>query len=159
MVRSFPSPISVGLLACLPVLIVPAALATPSGPPRPGADRLSTDRQVGATPLAESLRAASGRDIPQTSDGVRGPVARPRFVPERGADDASVRRYWQVAPGVTATVWDERDARGPIRAHLLTIDYEQAGLSIDYANDGRVNRTAPLSTILRPRRRHRRRQR
>jgi hypothetical protein len=152
------------VLACLPVIIAPAALAAPAhlaqpaGPsaePAPwsvradASDRPDGAKAPGATPLAEALRAATTEgDVPQTSDGVQGPVARPRNVAPRGPGDESVRRHWRVAPGVTATVWDERDERGPIRANLLTIDWEQPGIGIDYANDGRVNRTATLSTIL-----------
>ena len=152
--RPFPSLV----LACLPLLLAPAALAVPSGPARPGAEpapwaaradgSAGAAGSAGAVPLAEALRAAR-HDVPQTSDGVQGPVARPRPVLQRGAGDVSVRRHWQVAPGITATTWDETDRRGPVRAHLLSVDWTQPGIGVDYANNGRVRRTAPLSTILR----------
>ncbi len=29
-------------------------------------------------------------------------------------------------PGVDVTTWDERDARGPVRAHLLTVELAHA---------------------------------
>jgi hypothetical protein len=41
---------------------------------------------------------------------------------------------WPVAPGVTFRQWDQVDARGPIRASLLTIDPATPGLAIDYAS-------------------------
>ncbi|CAN5285863.1 hypothetical protein BH09ACT12_BH09ACT12_26030 [soil metagenome] len=153
--RTFPSLV----LACLPVIIAPAALAVPSGPtrPAPGAQpapwtmraHQQPTKVPGASRLDDVLRAAARSDgIPQTSDGVKGAIARPRVVTERGPGDVSVRRYWQVAPGITGMVWDERDARGPIRANLLTIDWTEPGISIDYANDGPVHNTAPVRTIL-----------
>ena len=36
-------------------------------------------------------------------------------------------------PGVTFRQWDQVDARGPIRAYLLTLDPATPGLAIDYA--------------------------
>jgi hypothetical protein len=143
-VRPFPSLV----LACLPVLVAPAVLAVP---PTPADPRPAEGAVRGATPFAEALRA-SGDDVPQTSDGVAGAIARPRSLGQRGPSAPSaptVRRTWQVAPGVTFTTWDETDARGPVRAHLLSVDWKQPGLSVDYANAGRVRRTAPLTSILR----------
>ena len=55
---------------------------------------------------------------------------------------------WQVAPGVTLTRWDERDARGPIRAYLLTIDPNEPGVRLDYASAGPVRETATVLNIL-----------
>ena len=37
---------------------------------------------------------------------------------------------------MTFTRWSQTDARGPIRAHLLTIDPSTPGLRIDYARMG-----------------------
>jgi hypothetical protein len=53
-----------------------------------------------------------------------------------------------VAPGVRYTRWEQRDARGPIRAHLLTINPSTPGLRLDYATKGPVRRTAPTAEIL-----------
>jgi hypothetical protein len=134
-VRPFPSLV----LACLPVLIAPAALAVPAAPTG-AAERPARPEPTVATRAAD--------DVPQTSDGVEGPVARPRQVSERAPGAPSVRRSWEVAPGVTAVTWSETDERGPIRAHLLAVDWTQPGLALDYVNDGRVRRTAPLSRML-----------
>ena len=146
--RPFPSLV----LACLPLILAPAALAAPSTAScNPGAsttwgpaDRARPAAEAAPWSTATGRTTSARRDVPLTSDGIQGPVARPRQVAERGPGDESVRRFWQVAPGVTATVWDERDARGPIRASLLTIDWKQPGITIDYANSGKVGATAPV---------------
>ncbi len=95
-------------------------------------------------------------DVPQTSDGVVGAIARPRSTAARGsgngsgdvARDVSIRKQWEVAPGIIATSWDQTDQRGPVRAHLLSVDWKQNGLSLDYANTGHVARTATTSRML-----------
>jgi hypothetical protein len=55
---------------------------------------------------------------------------------------------WRVAPGVTYTRWTQSDRRGPIVAHLLTVDPRKPGLRIDYASVGTVRRTATVPDIL-----------
>ncbi|MBS43061.1 MAG: hypothetical protein CMH83_07885 [Nocardioides sp.] len=89
---------------------------------------------------------------PQTSDGIAGEIA-----PLAGAESftgrrstraqTSIRRRWTPAKGVRATVWDEHDSRGRIRAYLLSVDYRVAGLSIDYGNAGKVARTDTVMDI------------
>ena len=138
--RPFPSLV----LACLPALVAPAALALPAGPVGSAGSTGPADppRPDGAAPRVQRV------DVPQTSDGVTGEIARPRTGTERRADETLPPRTWQVAPGVTASTWDELDARGPVRAYLLSVDWKQPGLSVDYAGAGHVSRTAPLSQIL-----------
>ena len=148
--RTFPSLV----LVCLPVLVAPVALAGPTEPTRASSSATAAALSGFTGPAGAAARAGSATssetdDVPQTSDGVQGPIARPRGVSARGAGDVSVRRHWQVAPGITATSWDETDRRGPVRAHLLSIDWTQPGVGIDYGNAGRVRQTAPLSRILR----------
>ena len=53
-----------------------------------------------------------------------------------------------MAPGITFTRWSQTDARGPIRAHLLTIDPTRPGVNIDYASIGSVRQVASVPTIL-----------
>jgi Phosphodiester glycosidase len=92
-----------------------------------------------ATSFAGADPGSAGRDhrpqqsAPQTSDGVRGPIA--PYVPlsRRGPAVITQDVTWPVAPGVTFRQWDQVDARGPIRASLLTIDITTPGLAIDYA--------------------------
>ncbi len=49
---------------------------------------------------------------------------------------------------MTYTRWRQTDDRGPIRAHLLTIDPKQRGVSIDYASVGSVRKPATVPRIL-----------
>lgn len=84
----------------------------------------------------------------QTSDGRQGEIA--AQIPEL-FQRPPVRRAmtkWPVAPGVTMTRWDESDARGPVRAYLLTIDPSEPGLKVDYAAAGAVSKTARVRDIL-----------
>jgi hypothetical protein len=55
---------------------------------------------------------------------------------------------WQVAPGVRYTKWSQTDVRGPIQAHLLTVNTRKPGVRIDYASVGAVRQTATVPTIL-----------
>jgi hypothetical protein len=83
-----------------------------------------------------------------SSDGVRGEIAAPIPLFMRGQSRTTTFRTWPAAPGVEVTSWDEVTARGPIRAHLLTVDLGTRGLAVDYAYAGVVRRTAPLTSIL-----------
>jgi hypothetical protein len=92
-------------------------------------------------------------DVPRTlhpqhtSGGEEGEVA--AALPSmRRAASQNWRVSWQVAPGVTFTRWSQTDARGPIVAHLLTIDPSTPGLRVDYASMGAVRRVAPVRDIL-----------
>lgn len=70
------------------------------------------------------------------------------LLPAAGRTTTSEQVSWDVAPGVTYTRWSQTDARGPIRAHLLTVDPSTPGLTIDYASMGAVRRVAPVADIL-----------
>lgn len=89
------------------------------------------------------------RDLrPQhTSGGEPGAVAAPLPAARREPTETS-RVSWRVAPGVKYTRWSQTDARGPIVAHLLTVDPSTPGLRIDYASMGSVRRVAPVRDIL-----------
>lgn len=103
-------------------------------------------------------RAHPGRgnkpDVPRelhpqdTSGGEPGWEATPLPPAARRTTTETGRVSWQVAPGVKFTRWSQTDARGPIVAHLLTIDPSTPGLQIDYASMGSVRRVAPLTDIL-----------
>lgn len=100
-------------------------------------------------PPGRDQPAQEGRRIPQTSDGVRGAIAEPVSPRLRRLRTTSTPlTQWTVAPGVTYARWGQQDARGPIRAHLLTLDLSTPGLSLDYASAGPVRRTAPVPDIL-----------
>lgn len=69
----------------------------------------------------------------QTSDGVRGRIARQlprgaRVTPPVVTSDVT----YEIAPGLTIREWDQTDYRGPIRANLLTVDLNAANISLDY---------------------------
>ncbi|CAN5666903.1 hypothetical protein BH11ACT8_BH11ACT8_14590 [soil metagenome] len=166
--RTFPSLVPVSALACLLAFLAPAATADPGEPGAPGDPGSSAERSPTASPWDPGARpdtatehdAANRLDprgtvigtdgVPQTSDGVVGAIARPLLggPAQRGTSGISVRKRWQVVPGVRATVWDQNDPRGPIRAYLLAIDWKAPGVSLDYANDGAVKRTAPVRTLI-----------
>lgn len=124
--RTFPTL----LLACLLAGSAPAAIGSTGSP---------------SDPVADNDRDPRGQ---QTSDGVKGEIARqlPRWF--RGPTEVGIRNQWQVAPGVKATIWDEQSARGPVRSYLLSVDLRTKGLRVDYTNGGPVRRTSALSTML-----------
>ncbi len=86
----------------------------------------------------------------QTSDGVVGPMAAPRPPGQRTvATTTTIRKQWEVAPGVQATTFDETSPRGPVRGSLLVVDLSTKGLSLDYAYSGQLTRPDKLTRILR----------
>lgn len=94
------------------------------------------------------VRASQPRVLhPQDSSGDQPGTYAPRL-PAAGRTTTTDQVSWQVAPGVTYTRWSQTDARGPIRAHLLTVDPGTPGLTIDYASMGTVRRVAPVRDIL-----------
>jgi hypothetical protein len=101
-----------------------------------------------ATAGGGSLDPIRPEPFPQTSDGVKGAIAAPMPRYLRGVATTTVRAKWVVAPGVTYTRWGQTDSRGPIRAHLLTIDLSTPGLALDYGSPGRVRRTDQVTDIL-----------
>ena len=113
---------------------------------------------AGAPALAgDPTHPASGR--PRTPDGPRvlhpevssggwhGRIAAPRTtaLPRTTTDDLV---SWEVAPGVTFSRWTLTDSRGPVVAHLMTVDPSTPGLRIDYASRGAVRQVATVREIL-----------
>jgi hypothetical protein len=68
----------------------------------------------------------------QTSDGVRGDIAPPWPAGRRGPARVTSDVTYDIAPGIQIREWDQVDARGPIRANLLTVDLNAANISIDH---------------------------
>ena len=112
-------------LAGLVLLGVVAAATSGPADADPGTSRAEADKR----------QAQRG---PQTSDGVRGRIApyvpRALRLPPVITSDVT----WSVAPGITFRQWEQVDARGPIRASLLTLDPATPGLVIDYASSRSV---------------------
>jgi hypothetical protein len=110
------------------------------------------DNQGGAgdTPVAVQAAANADKTRPpgQTSEGITGPSAKPIPPRERGRTVITGERSWQVAPGVRYRRWNQSNARGRIRAHLLTINTRLAGVTLDYAHNRYVPQRAPLPRLL-----------
>jgi hypothetical protein len=87
---------------------------------------------------------------PQTSDGERGAIA--PYVPRALRTEPVISNdvTWPVVPGVTFRQWDQLDARGTIRAYLLTIDPATPGLAIDYAASKSVRTTETVRDMIAP---------
>ncbi len=85
---------------------------------------------------------------PQTSDREGGEIA--PYVPRalRTEPVISNEVTWPVVPGVTFRQWDQLDARGSIRAYLLTIDPATPGLAIDYAASKSVRNTETVRDMV-----------
>jgi hypothetical protein len=121
--------LSAGLVACALAAGAPALAGDPARPGHQGPDiprKLHPKDSSGGYPEATAA--------PRTST-----------YPRTTTDD---RVSWRVAPGVKYTRWTQTDARGPIVAHLLTVDPSTPGLRIDYASMASVRRVAPVKDIL-----------
>lgn len=118
---------SAGLAVCAVIAAAPALAGDPSSPSRPA-------------PEPRVLH-------PEHTSGDEPGTFRP-VLPPAGRATTTSQVSWQVAPGVTYTRWSQTDARGPIRAHLLTVDPSTPGLTVDYARVGPVRRVAPVGDIL-----------
>ena len=102
------------------------------------------------TPVA--VRAADEPDVNrppgQTSEGITGPSAREIPPSQRSRTVVTGERTWQVSPGVRYRRWNQTNARGQIRAHLLTVNPRRAGVTLDYAHGRYVPTRAPLTSLL-----------
>ena len=123
--------LSAGLTVCALLAAAPALAGDPGRHPQP------------AQPSSSSPRVLH----PQHSSGGEAGTPVLPFAPS-GRTTTTDEVGWEVAPGVTYARWSQTDARGPIRAHLLTIDPSTPGLTIDYASMGAVRRVAPVADIL-----------
>ena len=102
------------------------------------------------SPVAAQAAADADKSRPpgQTSEGITGPSAKPIPPRKRGRTVITGERSWQVAPGVRYRRWNQSNARGRIRAHLLTINTHRAGITLDYAHNRYVPQRAPLTRLL-----------
>ncbi len=111
---------------------------------------------AGAAPGTSAEAVASdpaGRDAASesapvhSSDGRLGPVAAPLPAALRRVAVRTAQTKRLVVPGLRYRSWRETDARGPVRVHLLIANPRRPGLSLQYADAGRVAARAPLSTL------------
>jgi hypothetical protein len=125
----------------LGIAAMSAVLVGVSVPPTPAA----------GDPVRIHPPAPDRQRAPQTSDGVPGEIA--PWVPaaRRGPESWTWKTLagWNVAPGVSFERFDLTDSRGPVLGHLLRIDYNTTGISLDYTGRPKIASTAPLlDTVL-----------
>ena len=127
--------VTAALVACVLAGSAPALAGIPSH---------RSDQQ--APRVSQEVNARHHHPV-HSSDGEPGEIAAPypTFM-RQTTTSRTIRR--QVAPGVTFTRWDQRDARGPIRAYLLAVDLTQPGVKIDLATQSRVSDTAPVPELI-----------
>ena len=83
-----------------------------------------------------------------SSDGVPGPLAEPMPAARLSRVVVSNQKQYRVAPGLKYRQWDQKDARGTIRAYLLTANLKKKGLSLQYAAPAQVAARDELSDML-----------
>lgn len=110
---------------------------------------------VGLTPSASTAApgSASGGPAPSgptvhSSDGVVGPMAVPMPRSRLARVVRSNQKSYRVVPGVRFKQFDQRDARGTIRAYLLRANLQKPGLSLEYAGMPQVAARDELTDLL-----------
>ncbi|CAA9373886.1 MAG: Sporulation-specific_N-acetylmuramoyl-L-alanine_amidase [uncultured Nocardioidaceae bacterium] len=103
-----------------------------------------------ATTPAASPSAADGSHGPtvHSSDGAAGPLAEPMPRARLAGVVRSNQKSYKVVPGVRFRQFDQRDARGTIRAYLLRANLQKPGLSLQYAGLPQVAARDELTDIL-----------
>jgi len=95
-----------------------------------------------------------GRPAPSpsvhSSDGVVGPLAEPMPAARLSRVVITREKSYRVSPGLTFRQWDQRDARGTIRAYLLRANLDKPGLSLQYAAPPTVAARDELSDMVAP---------
>jgi hypothetical protein len=125
--------LTLGLLASAVGLAVTPATADPA-PERRG-DPVGDGRLPDGTP--------------QTSDGVVGPLATPLPAGRRATPQKVDQSGFQVARGLRYRTWSQIDARGPVRAHLLTANLGRPGLGLDYVGSDYVPVRTKMKALVR----------
>ena len=130
------------LAAALPLGLVVASGGTAAA--GPGERGTASD---GAGP--GTTTTSDGRTVPQTSDGVVGPTA--PTVPSwaRQAARRTNESGFRVGPGLTFRRWDQTDARGAVRAHLLRANLGRGGLAVDYVGGDLVPNLQKVKAMVR----------
>lgn len=85
-----------------------------------------------------------------SSDGQPGPIAEPMPAARLSRVVVSNERHYRVAPGLKYRQWDQRDARGRIRAYLLTANLKKPGLTLQYAAPPQIAARDELSDMIAP---------
>jgi hypothetical protein len=100
---------------------------------------------------ASETPSPSGPSSPSihSSDGLAGPVAEPVPAARLQQVRISNEQSFQVVPGLRYRKWDQRDARGTIRAYLLRANLRRPGLSLEYTGTNQVAGRDELTDMLR----------
>ena len=101
-----------------------------------------------ATAVQAAAHSDRSRPPGQTSEGITGPSAAKIPRSQRGRVVISGERSWQVAPGVQYRRWNQTNARGKIRAHLITVNPKRDGVTLDYAHNSNVPDRAKLTRLM-----------
>lgn len=130
------------LLLCLALVGATALLVLPRDEP-------AGDDSAGLRGAPQQQRLDdSSRRPGQTSEGVTGPMAEklsPGYFPR---PRISKQKSWTMAPGVRYRRWEQTDRRGRIRAHLLSIDLDEPGVTVDAVSGAYVPDREPVSTLV-----------
>ena len=149
-----------GALTCCLVAVAAPATSVPTSVPTEITTDVATTSVSGAAddgdrrglgPLQRRALRERGTvmtDPRQTSDGVRGRVARrlplsARTTPATVTSDVT----YEIAPGMTIREWDQSDARGPVRANLLTVDLNAPNITLDYLGSSYAVRRQTVSQL------------
>jgi hypothetical protein len=124
-----------GALACALVVGATPTSAAPDdgGSPSGASDRPGPGKRL--TPAQRRALADLGtvqRTPGQTSDGVRGEIAKPWPAGRRATARVTSDVTYDIAPGIQVREWDQVDVRGPVRANLITVDLNAANIRIDH---------------------------
>jgi hypothetical protein len=132
--------------ALLPLTLAAALLATPTQAAPGGTAGGVADPRPGKPATPAGPRAHTWTI--HSSDGAPGVTARP--LPPAADQRRRMGRSWsyEVAPGLTFRRWFYSDARGPVRAQLLSYDLGQPGLGLDYLSAPLVPRRTTLTSLL-----------
>jgi exopolysaccharide biosynthesis protein len=117
------------VIALVCALVGIAPVITGSGDPEP---RAKAQQAAGDRRTDRSVTPG------QTSEGIQGELVEPTPFGRPLRSRVTNQRAWKVAPGVRYKRWDQTDRRGRIRAHLLTIDWDRPGVSLDYESGRHV---------------------
>lgn len=123
------------VLVCASLAVLPACTADVEPD---GTAVLSGSSARDPDPTKSGRAEDSSTKPGQTSEGIKGEMVEPYpegFFPR---PRISRERSRLVVPGVRYREWDQTDRRGKIRAHLLRIDPNAPGVSIDYASSAYV---------------------
>ena len=161
-VSSFPKltgSLLTGVLACSLLAFAPpatsstaaTATATSTAPSTAPSRDVSRDDRDRLGPLQRKALREPGTRMKrpgQTSDGVPGRIARKLPPGARVRNPVIVSDVtYQIAPGLTIREWDQTDARGPVRANLLTVDLNAPDISLDHLGSPYAVRRKTVSQL------------